>query len=303
MSGLDIIRAIQSLGSPLLDKIALALTDLHSETIYLLVLPLLLWLYDKRFARYMVSIFLLGTWANDVLKNLFHTNRPSPDDVRVIRPEPSYAFPSGHSQNPLMFWGAMAMQFRKLWLTVILGIMIFLIGVSRLYVGVHWPLDLIGGWVIGALILWGFMASEKFWSGEGMPFGQQLFWAVAIPSVCIGISAALGYAASLASAKDAAGHFWVIAGAYYGMLIGCVLEERYVGFDPRRGGIGAQVVKVVVGIVLLLAVKEGFKLFLPATALGDLIRYFFVALSGSLVAPWVFHRFVVATPAPRSIAK
>ncbi|MDF2627459.1 MAG: putative phosphatase [Symbiobacteriaceae bacterium] len=301
MSGLDIIRAIQSLQNPFLDKVALGLTDLHSETIYLLVLPLLLWLYDKRFARYMVSIFLLGTWSNDVLKNLFHTNRPSPDDVNVIRPEPSFAFPSGHSQNPLMFWGAMAMRLNRMWLTIIFGIMIFFIGLSRLYVGVHWPLDLIGGWAIGAVLLLGFAASYKFWSGEGMPFGQQLFWAVAIPSVCIGISAALGYAPALnAAAED---HFWVIAGAYYGMLIGLVLEERYVGFNPRSGGIGVQVAKVFIGVAMLLAVKEGFKLFLPDNSLGDLVRYFCVAMAGSLVAPWVFHRFLAAPPVQRSIAK
>ncbi|HWI52599.1 MAG TPA: phosphatase PAP2 family protein, partial [Symbiobacteriaceae bacterium] len=266
MSGLEIIRAVQSLQSPALDWFALRITNLHSETVYLVALPVLLWLYDKRFARYMVSVFLLGYWANDVLKELFHTNRPSPDDVRVIQPETSYAFPSGHSQNPLMFWGALAVQMRKTWLTVLLGIMVFLIGFSRLYVGVHWPLDLIGGWVIGALMLWGFVSTYNFWVGEGMSLGRRLFWAVAVPSVCLGISVAAGMAPPLTEVKDAAGHFWVMAGAYYGLWIGCVLEEEFVGFEPRRGGLFTQAAKVVIGLVLLVAVKEGFKLFLPATA-------------------------------------
>ncbi|HWI65861.1 MAG TPA: phosphatase PAP2 family protein [Symbiobacteriaceae bacterium] len=303
MSGIEIIRAIQSVHSPLLDKIALAITDLHSETIYLLVLPLLLWLYDKRFARYMVSVFLLGYWANDVLKDLFNTARPSPDDVRVIRPEPSGAFPSGHSQNPLMFWGALALQARKTWLTVLLAIMVFLIGLSRLYVGVHWPLDLIGGWTIGAVMLWGFAATQGFWMGQRQSFGRQLMWALVIPSVCLAISIALGMAPSLTLASDAASHFWITVGAYYGLWIGCVVEEEFVGFDPRRGGWGVQIAKVVVGIVLLLAVKEGFKLFLPDTTLGDLIRYFCVALMGSFGAPMIFNLFPGGPSVNRSLSR
>lgn len=303
MSGVEIIRAIQSFQNPLLDQIALALTDLHSETVYLLVLPLMLWLYDKRFTRYMVSVFLLGFWANDLLKDLFHTARPTPDQVRVIRPEHSYAFPSGHSMNPLMFWGAIAVQLRKTWLTVLLAIMVFLIGFSRLYVGVHWPLDLIGGWAIGALMLWGFVATQGFWMGEGMPFSRRLLWAVGVPTACLAISGALGMAPPLTMAADDAGTFWVTAGAYYGMWIGCIVEDEFVRFDPRRGGFGMQVAKVVTGIVLILAVKEGFKLFLPDTALGDVIRYFFVALMGSLGAPVVFKRFTAAPPAGRTVAR
>ncbi|HYF91650.1 MAG TPA: phosphatase PAP2 family protein [Symbiobacteriaceae bacterium] len=303
MSGIEIIRAVQSFQSPLLDKIGIFLTDLHSENIYLFVLPVLLWLYDKRFAKYMISVFMLGYWANDLLKDLFHTARPSPNDVRVIRPEPSYAFPSGHSQNPLMFWGALAVKFHRTWLTVILAIMVFLIGFSRLYVGVHWPLDIVGGWAIGALMLWGFVATYDFWVGERMTLGQRLLWAVAVPTGCLALSFALGAAPALSATGGAAGHFWVITGAYYGLWIGCILEEEFIGFDPRRGGLGVQLAKVVIGLVLILAVKEGFKLFLPDTGLGDAIRYFCVALMGTLGAPWVFGRFTAAPPAGRSIAR
>lgn len=304
MSGIEIIRAIQSIQSPALDTIFLKITDIHHEMVYLLVLPLLLWLYDKRFARYLGSVFLLGYWANDTLKDSFRTARPSPDDVRVVRPEPSFAFPSGHAQNPLMFWGAVALQFRRTWLTIALAVVVFAIGFSRLYLGVHWPLDIIGGWTIGALMLWGFTATFDFWVGNGMPFSRRILWAVVVPSVCLGISFALGTAPSLAAVSDeSVGHFWMTTGAYYGLWLGCVLEEELVGFEPRRGGPGVQVAKVIIGIVLILAVKEGFKFFLPDTTLGDFIRYFFVTLMGALGAPWVFKRFTAAPPAGRMLAR
>ncbi|HYG57793.1 MAG TPA: phosphatase PAP2 family protein [Symbiobacteriaceae bacterium] len=295
MSGLEIIRAIQSIHSEMLDSIFLRITDLHHEMVYLLILPMLLWLLDKRFARYLVSVFLLGFWANDLLKDFFHTARPSPDDVRVVRPEPSGAFPSGHAQNPLMFWGAMALYLRRTWFTVAAGVVIFAIGLSRLYLGVHWPLDVLGGWAIGAVMLLGFEFSQSFWLGTGMSFGRKLMWAVIIPLGAFGVSVASGQLG--APANQVA----MTAGAYLGFWVGSVLEEEFVGFEPRAGGLGVQVAKILIGVVFMLAIKEGFKLFLPHNDLGNLIRYASVAFSATFISPWLFRRFLAAPPAGRSL--
>jgi hypothetical protein len=301
VSGLDIIRAVQSIHSPLLDSIFLKITDLHSENVYLLLLPLLYWLYDKRMARYLTSVFILSFWSNDVLKDLFHTARPSPNDVRVVRPEPSYSFPSGHSMTPLMFWGGMAMHLRKAWFTALAAAVIFLIGLSRLYLGVHWPVDILGGWAIGALMLLGFSASQGFWTGEKQSLGRQLLIALAIPGAATVISLLMGQVPALTAARDENLRFFIILGAYVGFLVGAALEEALVGFDPRQGGAGVQAAKVVLGLALVLAVKEGFKLFLPLTNLGDFIRYFCVTLMATFGVPWVFRRFVVRPPVGRGI--
>jgi membrane-associated phospholipid phosphatase len=301
VTGVDIIRAVQSIHSPLLDSLFLKITDLHSENIYLVVLPLLFWLYDKRLARYLTSVFILSFWANDVIKDLFHTARPSPNDVRVVRPEPSYAFPSGHSMTPLMFWGGLAMHFKQAWLTVVIAVMVFLIGLSRLYIGVHWPLDVLGGWTIGALMLMGFAATYGFWTGEKQPLSRQMLIAVAIPTVAAVISVLMHEVPALTAARDENLRFYIIIGAYLGFLVGSALEEAYVGFNPRQGGLGAQIVKVVAGLALVLLVKEGFKLFLPHNNLGDLIRYFCVTMMATFGAPFVFQRFVARPPIGRGI--
>ncbi|MGE5676181.1 MAG: phosphatase PAP2 family protein [Mycobacterium leprae] len=291
MSGVAILRAIQSIHSPSLDLLFYAITQLHNETFYILILPLLLWLYDKRFARYMVSVFLLGYWANNMLKFAFHTARPSPNDVRVIHPETGGgpAFPSGHSQNPLMFWWALALHFNRAWFKWLAGIIILLIGLSRLYMGLHWPLDVLGGWAIGALMLWGFQVTMGFWTGQGMSLRQKLCWAVAIPVAGVLL-------APLAIPSPLPKDVWVMGGAYMGFWVGSVLEEHYVGFNPRRGSVVAQVMKVIVGVVLIMAVKEGFKLILPANGIGDFIRYSLVALMATLGAPWLFHRMLGNPP-------
>lgn len=293
MTGLDIIRAIQSIHSDGLDKFWLFVTDLHGETLYFLVLPLLLWLYDKRFARYMTSVFLLGYWFNGALKELFNTPRPTSDQVRVVRPEGDGAFPSGHAMNPLTFWGAMALQVHKTWLSVALGVLVFAIGFSRLYLGVHWPLDVLGGWAIGAVMLFLFEWSRSFWVGQGMSLAKRLFWAIMIPAIIF----------LLTFHSPAAGNVYVIVGAYLGFWVGSILEEEFVGFDPRRGPVGFQLVKVLAGIVMLLAIKEGFKLFLPHGGWGDLVRYFCVTFTGAYIGPWLFHRFAPGAPAGRTLAR
>jgi membrane-associated phospholipid phosphatase len=298
VSGLDILHAIQAIHNAFFDLFFYLVTQLHHETFYILVLPLLLWLYDKRFTRYMVSLFLVGYWSNNVLKYYFDTGRPSPGAVRVLHPETGTgpAFPSGHSQNPLMFWGALAIQFNKRWFTTLAVAIIILIGFSRLYLGLHWPLDVLGGWAIGGLMLWGFQASQAFWSGDRMRVSTRLLCAVLIPLAMMPIALAV---IPSPVPKDV----WVMGGAYLGFWVGSVLEEEFVGFDPRRGTLLTHAVKVLIGIVAVFAVKEGFKLFMPEQPVWIFIRYVFVTLMATLGAPWVFHRFLAAPPAGRSIAR
>ncbi|MFB5082940.1 hypothetical protein H9Q17_02085, partial [Symbiobacterium thermophilum] len=97
MSGVEILQAIQTIQSPLLDRVLGLITNLHHEAVNILVLPLIYWLYDKRFGRYMFSVFVIGFWSNDFLKEVFRTPRPDPAQVRVILAETGggYAFPSG----------------------------------------------------------------------------------------------------------------------------------------------------------------------------------------------------------------
>lgn len=289
MTGLEIIRAIQSVHTPLLDRFMYVMTRLHDVNFYVVAFPLLFWLYDKRFVRYLISLFLLGFyWTNGWIKDLAHTTRPSPADVRQLWPEtaPGFAFPSGHAQGPIMFYGALALRFRSRWLWWACGVLVFLIGFSRVYGGLHWPLDVLGGWVIGAVLLYGFEKSIAFWLGEAQTLGQRLFWAVTIP---------LGTAAIWSTGRwdmpgYVAGDSWKMLGAYVGFWVGSILEEEFIGFDPRRGGGTSRALRAVIGTALVLAVKEGLKLVLPDMALWDTIRYMCTALTATVVAPYIFTR-------------
>lgn len=288
MGGVEIIRLIQSVHSPLLDQVFGLITNLNHEAVYLLVLPLIYWLYDKRFGRYLFAVLAIALWSNDLFKGIVVGSRPDPGQVRVLMPETtggSPGFPSGHAQTSLLFWGAIAWQVRRTWVTVAVLLTVFLIGLSRLYLGLHWPLDVLGGWAIGAILLLLLQRSRPFWSGERQSLALKLILAVALPLVAVGLNRLLLPTAAYASV-------WLQVGAFAGLMAGSALEEAYVGFDPRRGSVWIQVAKCILGFFLLLAVKEGFKVVLPDTGMGDLVRYFLVTLSATLVAPWLFHHFL-----------
>jgi membrane-associated phospholipid phosphatase len=299
MFGLTILHAIQSVSSPLLDSFWCGVTNLHAETFYLVALPTLLWVFDKRFARYLVSVFLLGFWANNVLKELFNTVRPpgGPDGVRQVCAETGTgpAFPSGHAQNPLMFWGALALKVHRKWFTAFAVVLIFLIGFSRLYLGLHWPLDVIGGWAIGGVLLVGFERTYSFWVGDGYTFRQRLLWGSIIPLSTFLVSI-------LVTHGEVPKELYVFSGAYLGFWVGAVAEEAYVGFNPRAGNLLTQAAKIVLGLAMLFAIKEGVKLILPTTGIADFVRYALVGAGATFGAPWVFHSlFPAKTGAGQSI--
>lgn len=94
-----------------------------------------------------------------VAKSAFQ--RPRPDlSVRIIE-ESGYSFPSGHSMNCIVIYGILIYLIRRYCkdrrianvLTIILSLLIIAIGCSRVYVGVHFPTDILGGWSLGIAVL------------------------------------------------------------------------------------------------------------------------------------------------------
>ena len=101
---------------------------------------------------------IISTALNVLLKNII--NRPRPDGYRIIS-ETGYSFPSGHSMISMAFYGLILYivfknvknkNIRNL-LTVLIAILIFLIGFSRIYLGVHYVSDVLGGFIISIAYL------------------------------------------------------------------------------------------------------------------------------------------------------
>lgn len=121
----------------------------------------IIWLMIYKRGKY--SIFFIftivsGVMLNRVLKEIFQRERP---DIHPLIHQGGYSFPSGHSMNSFVFYGLIAFllfELLKHKFSRILGISlamlsVLLIGISRIYLGVHYPTDVIGGYFIGAVWL------------------------------------------------------------------------------------------------------------------------------------------------------
>jgi len=154
-----IIKFVYSFRSAPLTEIMKAITFFGGEiflgtTIILTILLLLR--RHKKDALVFGFILFFGLGLNLLLKDLFQRARPT---LLPLIHETSYSFPSGHSMNSMVFYLSLTFfifrNTRKKKLGILLsalsGLLIFLIGLSRIYLGVHYPSDVIAGFAAGLL--------------------------------------------------------------------------------------------------------------------------------------------------------
>ncbi len=121
-----------------------------SENFYLIFISIGYWCWKKVFFRDLAILVCLSTLINCFLKSLFHMPRPAIEQlIQVIDP---FGFPSGDIQVVTTIWLSISWYFKNRLLTLFSIILILLVGASRIYLGVHTPLDVLAGFSIGFLI-------------------------------------------------------------------------------------------------------------------------------------------------------
>lgn len=289
--GLDFIRTVQLVHGPVLDTFFNAITCLGEEMFFVVLLPLIFWCVDFAIGARLAIVFLLSPYVNAVLKDAFAHPRPFELDpsvqLRTVGAE-GYGLPSGHSQNAVVLWGALAAQCRKAWLWIVAVALMVLIGFSRIFLGVHFPTDVLGGWAVGAVLLVLYLALGARIEGWLKRVGLvwQLVLAVGVPLVLLLLHPTAGASTPMA--------------VLMGMGVGLALVGRVAPF--RTGGPFWQcVLRFLVGLLGLLALYGGLKLAFPAEGQPfyfalRVVRYAVVGLWAGLGAPWVFLRLRLALP-------
>jgi membrane-associated phospholipid phosphatase len=153
---------LQTLGAWLATPFKL-ITSLGNEEFYILMMPLLYWCINSLMGIRAGVMLLVSGGIKDFLKVVIHTPRPYWIDtqVKAYSSEASFGMPSGHSMDAASIWGVLAASQKRRWVTWLAILLIFLIGLSRIYLGVHFLHDVLSGWLLGGLILWGYLAAEK----------------------------------------------------------------------------------------------------------------------------------------------
>lgn len=292
MNPIDIILWIQSFANPALDAFFGLVTNTASEEFFLIALPPLLWCYDLQVGVRFVVIFLLSVYGNGLLKDFFQTPRPYLVDSRVRSlledTGGGYAWPSGHTQNATVFWFYLVAQLRRWRLVgwVGAGIMVLLVALSRLYLGLHWPLDVVGGFLVGMVFLFTAWGLFHIWDRRGwqLPPWAGLLLSLIGPVVLLLAAQQIATPGTVETDARALG---VVAG----LGLGYVLERRYVRFQPRGLAWWKHALKIGIGLIgvigLRLALKPILSLVLPLDW-EAFLRYGLIGLWVILGAPALF---------------
>ena len=152
---LPIIEAIQNMFISL-KPIWMVITNLGTESFYILFMPLIYWCVDAMMGLRIGVVLLSGGFFNGFFKMLLTSPRPywMTDKIQAGESHGSFGLPSGHAMNSAAVWGQTAIEMKKKWLNWVLGILIFLIGFSRLVLAVHFISDVLLGWILAFLLLW-----------------------------------------------------------------------------------------------------------------------------------------------------
>lgn len=279
MAELSVIKAIQSLRTPFWDTAMKAITVLGDELLFMVVAVVIFWCFDKRFGYKLINVYLLGCTVIEGVKAIVGRARPyTYDGVTSVGEKTSgYSFPSGHSHSIANLSTQLCQKTRKSFVYIITGVITLLVAFSRLYLGQHFLTDVIVGVTLGiglALLL--SMLFELL--GD-----REEYLVLGVFPLCAIILLVL-----VLVGDPSAGALKVL-GAYSAVSLGYFLEKKYVRFNEKNKWY-FQLLKVVIGLVLTLIVKEGLKLIIPQTmpVLYGFVRYFAVGITASLAVPALF---------------
>lgn len=301
----QILLFFAGLHTPLLDALFQAITMFGEEYITVAVITYMYWNVSKRkgFATCMCMLSSLQTMS--LAKALVRFPRPWMviDGLSTVRQSTAtgYSFPSGHTTNASATFSSVAFAFRKRWLSVLCAVIIALVGLSRMYLCVHWPLDVAGGLLIGigtTLLLYERICS-LFDDDER---GRRVFEVVAIVSTALLV--VLAVLLQFALLKDEAFTTFAESVAMVsGAAAGFLLERRCFDYAVEEGHIGRKVLRFAVGILGAVAILPGTKVLLTAFGaycpITKVLRYALVTFWATGLFPVVGGRIGLFVKAER----
>ncbi len=286
--GIDLIRTIQTIENPPLTSVVVFITTLGAGIIYLVMLFYILWCVDDRAGMRLSILLVFSNWVNSFLKVIFKQPRPYDLDPSVGRAlESTFGLPSGHAQNSLVFFMGFASWLKKPVFYVAAILITLVISFTRLYLGVHFPTDIFGGWIVGLIVL------VLYWL-----FADRIIQVLEVASVRFRliITAAVSFIMLLLNPTDL-----VMAGVFLGQGMGYTLMIRFFPFDVRKTRQGKDAGPLTLFLRYLLGIAcTGVILFLGTKIIGIIgeassfyrITTFLVfAITGAGVTagiPWLF---------------
>ena len=295
---MEFLYLLESIRNPFLDQVFSLITHLGSEIVFMVLAVVMFWCVNKSQGLYLLSVGCLGTTVNQFLKLACRVPRPWVRDpgftiVESARADATgYSFPSGHTQNAVGTFGCLAMGAKKNWLRIVLIVLAVLTSFSRMYLGVHTLSDVLVSAGIALLMV---AAMHPLFKGleEHPERGLWILLGLFLVNVLYVLYANLWqFPADVDpenlehGVKNAA----KLMGALLGMAIGYGIDLKWIRFKTEATPVG-QILKCVLGLLIVLAIKEGLKPVLGSGSLSSAVRYGLITLFAAGIWPMTFPFF------------
>lgn len=295
---MEFLYLLEDLRIPVLNEFMLIVTQLGEETAFLVLALVFFWCVDKKRGYLLMSVGFIGTMANQFMKLWFRVPRPwvlDPDFTILEQAREAaagYSFPSGHTTSAVGTFGsiaATAKHWRTVWLCVILAV---LVGFSRMYIGVHTPADVLVGALTSILLI--ALLRNLVHSHTGMKLLVAAMIAMAAALLVFVKWFPFPEGTDAHNLESGLKNAYTMVGCLTGVAVVYALERRYVKFTTDAVW-WAQILKAVLGLAVVLAVKEGMRTPLEAVFADPLparaVRYFLIVVTAGVVWPLSFRFF------------
>ncbi len=304
---MEFLYFLEEIRNPVLDTFFSLITHFGSETLFLAIAIIIFWCVSKSKGYFLMTVGFFGTLLNQFLKLLCRIPRPWVKDpeftiVEAAREEATgYSFPSGHTQNAVSVLGCPARSFKSTALRIVCITLILLTGLSRMYLGVHTPLDVAVSLVIGTVLVFAFYPLFKK-SEEKPVYMYAVLGVLALCSFLYVLFVEFNtWPADIDPHNLESGikNGYLVLGCSLGMLLSYFLERKYIRFDVKAEW-WAQLLKTAIGLGLVLALKAALKPVCIAVcgghAVSTALRYFLVVMFAACVWPLTFPWFKKGCP-------
>ncbi|MBQ2050215.1 MAG: phosphatase PAP2 family protein [Spirochaetales bacterium] len=260
---------------------------LFGEQFLLVAIAVFIYWNINRKKGFVIAMSLINALtAMGIIKAVVRFPRPwiLMEDIETIRLQTAtgYSFPSGHTTGAASTFTSIAVTFRKRWLSIVCAVMITLTGLSRIYLCVHWPQDVIGGILIGCGL--SFLLAGPFgrlYDNKEKSIRITLILGIITAVLFIVISILLSVDKIDAMAFE---DLNITFSTYSGLAFGYALERKVFDFKAEEGSRKIKVLRYVIGLAVMAGILFGMKELFIALGIYNPVtrafRYFLVGFWG-----------------------
>ncbi len=296
---MEVLYFLEGIRNSVLDAIVSVVTLFGEETIFMAISMMIFWCVDKWQGYYLLLTGFAGTVINQTLKMTFKIPRPWIKDpnfkiVEAAREAATgYSFPSGHTQTSVGMFGGIARVNKNKALRIICIIMCVLVPFSRLYLGVHTPLDVAVSVGIALILIFaGYPLFSKAKEKPAVMYGILVVMTAMVTAALLYFL--LGNHQNDENLASAIKNACTLLGCILGLIVVYTVDSKVTDFSTEAVW-WVQIIKVLGGVVLVLCVKEGlrtpFELIFGNELVARAARYFMVVIAGGVIWPLTFPYF------------